>query len=244
MKELSIVIPILNEASNISILIPELNKIKIKLKIKKFEILLVDDNSNDNIVEVFNKLKKKYKYLKLIIRKKNTRDLSKSCILGFENTLFRNILVMDGDLQHHPKFILKMFKVYLHNDYDIVIGSRDLFKRKNLGLSKNRRFFSIILIFLINFLLGNRTKDPMSGFFLFKKIIFTQSKKRLFSNGYKILADLIYSSKKKLRIKDVNIDFDRRISGKSKMSLSILITLVKFILIQFFKKINMKFNKM
>jgi len=238
MKELSIVIPILNEASNISILIPELNKIKIKLKIKKFEILLVDDNSNDNIVEVFNKLKKKYKYLKLIIRKKNTRDLSKSCILGFENNLFRNILVMDGDLQHHPKFILKMFKVYLNNDYDIVIGSRDLFKRKNLGLSKNRRFFSIILIFLINFLLGNRTKDPMSGFFLFKKIIFTQSKKRLFSNGYKILADLIYSSKKKLRIKDVNINFDRRISGKSKMSLSILIILIKFILIQFLKKLK------
>ena len=143
MKELSIVIPILNEADNILKLIPEINKIKKKLKIKKFEILLVDDNSKDNIVNVVNKLKKKYKYLKLIIRKKNTRDLSKSCILGFENTSFKNILVMDGDFQHHPRFILKMFKTYLESDYDFVIGSRDLFNRENLGLSKIRRFFSI-----------------------------------------------------------------------------------------------------
>ena len=59
MKELSIVIPILNEANNILKLIPEINKIKKKLKIKKFEILLVDDNSKDNIVDVVNNLKKK-----------------------------------------------------------------------------------------------------------------------------------------------------------------------------------------
>ncbi len=236
MKELSIVIPILNEANNILKLIPEINKIKKKLKIKKFEILLVDDNSKDNIVDVVNNLKKKYKYLKLIIRKKNTRDLSKSCILGFEKTSFKNILVMDGDFQHHPRFILKMFKTYFENNYDFVIGSRDLFNRENLGLSKIRRFFSIFLIFLINLLLGSRTKDPMSGFFIFKKKIFTQNKKKLFSHGYKILSDLIYSSQEKLRIKDVTINFDRRISGKSKMSLSILFILVTFILFRFFKK--------
>ena len=236
MKELSIVIPIFNEAYNILKLIPEINKIKKKLKIKKFEILLVDDNSKDNIVDVVNKLKKKYKYLKLIVRKKNTRDLSKSCILGFENTSFKNILVMDGDFQHHPRFILKMFKTYFENNYDFVIGSRDLFNRENLGLSKIRRFFSIFLIFFINLLLGSRTKDPMSGFFIFKKKIFTRNKKKLFSNGYKILSDLIYSSKEKLRIKDITINFDRRISGKSKMSLSILFILVTFILFRFFKK--------
>ena len=144
---------------------------------------------------------------------------------------------MDGDFQHHPRFILKMFKTYFESNYDFVIGSRDLFNRKNLGLSKIRRFFSIILIILINVLLGNRTKDPMSGFFIFKKKIFTRNKKKLFSYGYKILSDLIYSSKEKLRIKDITINFDRRISGKSKMSPSILFILLTFILIRFFKKI-------
>ena len=58
MSELSIVIPILNEAKNIRLLIPEINKVKIKLKIKRFEVLLIDDNSQDNIKQVFNILKK------------------------------------------------------------------------------------------------------------------------------------------------------------------------------------------
>ena len=102
MSELSIVIPILNEAKNIQLLIPEINKVKIKLKIKRFEVLLIDDNSQDNIKQVFNILKKKYKFLKLFIRKNKKKDLSKSCIFGFDKSSFKNILVMDGDFQHPP----------------------------------------------------------------------------------------------------------------------------------------------
>ena len=60
----------------------------------------------------------------------------------------------------------------------------------------------------------------------------------MFIQGYKILSDLIYSSKNKIKIKDVPIVFDRRISGKSKMSLSILIKLLLFIFVNFFKKIG------
>ena len=47
MKEISIIIPILNESENVKLLIPEISKnIKI-LKIIKYEIILVDDNSED-----------------------------------------------------------------------------------------------------------------------------------------------------------------------------------------------------
>ena len=143
---------------------------------------------------------------------------------------------MDGDLQHPPQYIIKLYHVFMKQKYDVVIGSRDLLKKENHGLSKIRKLFSIILIFIINFLLGNKTKDPMSGFFIFKKQIFNNNKKQLFSNGYKILSDLIYSSKEKLKIKDIPIRFDQRNSGKSKMNLSILIILIYFILIKFLKK--------
>ena len=64
---LSIIIPIFNEAKNIKILIPRIyNNLK-NIKHKKIQIILVDDNSNDNIDEVFSKLKKilnLYIYLK------------------------------------------------------------------------------------------------------------------------------------------------------------------------------------
>ena len=236
MKELSIVIPILNEAKNINQLIPEINKIKKIIKLNRLEILLIDDNSHDNIKNVVTRLKKKYSYLKLFIRKNKKKDLSKSCIEGFNKAKYKNILVMDGDLQHPPQYIEKMYNVFINQKCDFVIGSRDLLKRKNYGLSKIRRLFSIILIIMINFLLGNKTKDPMSGFFIFKKEIYIKNKKKLFSSGYKILSDLIYSSKNNLKIKDVNIRFDRRISGKSKMNLSILLILIYFIFSRFVKK--------
>ena len=236
MKELSIVIPILNEAKNINQLIPEINKIKKKIRLNRLEVLLIDDNSHDNIKNVVTRLRKKYSYLKLFIRKNKKKDLSKSCIEGFNKTKYKNILVMDGDLQHPPQYIERMYNVFINQKCDFVIGSRDLLKRKNYGLSQIRRLFSIILIIMINFLLGNKTKDPMSGFFIFKKEIYIKNKKKLFSSGYKILSDLIYSSKNNLKIKDVNIRFDRRISGKSKMNLSILLILIYFIFSRFVKK--------
>ena len=238
MKELSIVIPILNEAKNINQLIPEINKIKKKIRLNRLEVLLIDDNSHDNIKNVVTRLRKKYSYLKLFIRKNKKKDLSKSCIEGFNKTKYKNILVMDGDLQHPPQYIEKMYNVFINQKCDFVIGSRDLLKRKNYGLSKIRKLFSIILIFIINLLLGNKTRDPMSGFFIFKKEIFKNNKNQLFSSGYKILSDLIYSSKERLKIKDVPIRFDQRNSGKSKMNLSILIILIYFILTKFINKNN------
>jgi len=234
-RELSIVIPILNEANNILILIPEINKIKIKLNIKKFEILLIDDNSIDDIKNVVKKLRKKYKFLKLFVRKDKQKDLSKSCVFGFKKASFRNLLVMDGDYQHHPKYIMKLFNVYNKGNFDIVVGSRNLLKRRE-GLSYFRRLFSIVLIKMVNYLLGNKTQDPMSGYFIFKKKIFIQNKNRMFIRGYKILSDLIYSSKKDIKIKDIPIVFNSRTSGKSKMNFLVLIQLLLFILISFFKK--------
>jgi len=236
MTELTIVIPVLNEAKNISLLIPKIDQIRNNLKLKKFEILLVDDNSNDSTELVVRDLKKKYKYLNLFIRKNKQKDLSKSCILGFNKAIYNNILVMDGDLQHHPKYIPKMLKVFTGKECDIVIATRDF--QKKVELSFLRKTFSKILIVIINAFLGNKTKDPMSGFFIFKKKIFFENKKKMYGKGYKILADLIYTSKKKLTIKDITINFDRRIKGKSKMNLKILIILIKFIFERYLKNIK------
>ena len=54
---LSLVIPVHNEGSQISYTLNKLNKIK--LKIKKFEIILVDDFSTDNSIEIINKISSK-----------------------------------------------------------------------------------------------------------------------------------------------------------------------------------------
>ena len=229
MKEISIVIPILNESENIKLLIPEISKnIKI-LKILKYEIILVDDNSEDQIELVVRKLRKKFKSLKLLIRRKKDKDLSKSCILGFEKSKYKNILVMDGDFQHHPKYILNLVKNINKTNCDIVVGARDLTSTKKTKLSIFRLGSSFIVTTFLNIALGKKTSDPLTGFFLFKKEIYKKNKKQLFAKGYKILADLIYSSKEKLNIVDVGINFGNRARGESKMSFKILIILISFI---------------
>ena len=67
MKKISIIIPIYKEEKNIFELT---NKIRKSLKSIKYEIIFVDDNSNDDTKEILIKLKKKYKYFNFIIRKK------------------------------------------------------------------------------------------------------------------------------------------------------------------------------
>lgn len=129
-KEISIVIPILNESENVKLLVPEISKNIQKLKIQKFEIILIDDNSKDHIETVVKNLKKKIKSLKLFIRKKKNKDLSKSCILGFEKSKYKNILVMDGDFQHHPKYLGNLIKNFNKFNCDIVVGARDLTSTK------------------------------------------------------------------------------------------------------------------
>ena len=227
----SIVIPVFNESKNLPLLISQIFK---ALKKHTFELIIVDDNSSDGTFKILNKTKKKnFRYF---IRKKN-RDLSRSCVLGFNKAKYENILVMDGDLQHQPKDIKKLLKIFKLKKAHIVIGSRELFTRKKHNLSFMRLSASRILIFIVNILLGNKTSDPMSGFFIFKKEIFIRNKYKLFNKGYKILMDLIYLDEKYQKIYDVKINFANRKKGESKMNMKILLSLIYMIFYKLYAKI-------
>ena len=227
----SIVIPVYNESKNLPLLISQIYKV---LKNHTFELIIIDDNSSDGTFEVLNKIKKKN--FRFFIRKKK-RDLSRSCVLGFNKSKYKNILVMDGDLQHQPKDIKKLLKIFQLKKAHIVIGSRELFTRKKHNLSFMRLSASRILIFIVNILLGNKTSDPMSGFFIFKKEIFIRNKYKLFNKGYKILMDLIYLDEKYQKIYDVKINFANRKKGESKMNMKILLSLIYMILYKLYAKI-------
>lgn len=234
MKKISIIVPIYKEKDNI---IELTDKIRKNLKSIKYEIIFVDDDSDDGTKEILKKLKKKYRYFDFIIRKKK-KDLTQSCFIGIEKSKYKSILIMDGDLQHNPKYIPKMINRYYSKNADVVIASRDLFYGNNSGLNYFRKLFSIILIILINILFGKKTKDPMSGFFLFNKEIYKTNKKNYFGKGYKILADILYNSSQNLKVIDYDINFGHRLKNKSKMNFKILLILLEFLLKRFIKKFN------
>ena len=231
MINLSIIIPIYKESRNIQKLTKDITNY---IDIKNYEILFIDDNSNDGTEEILKNLNGENRNIKYIIRKERKIDLSKSCILGYENSLFDNILVMDGDLQHNPSNIDKLIEVYVAENADIVVGSRNLFNKKNEGLGLIRLTSSKFLILLISLLLNKKTDDPMSGFFIFKKKIYELNKNKLFAKGYKILFDLIYASNEKLKIIDVDINFRKRSEGSSKMGFKIIFILILIIVKKIF----------
>mgnify|MGYP006108375339 CR=1 FL=1 len=50
--------------------------------------------------------------------------MAKSCFYGIEKSKYKNILIMDGDGQHNPTYIKKMFKILLNKKTDFVVGAR------------------------------------------------------------------------------------------------------------------------
>ena len=104
----SIIVPVYKEAKNISRLIAEVNTVLKKNKIK-YELLFVDDDSRDDSLKIFNK--NKNKNTKFYVRNQKPRDLSRSVVYGFEKSNNDNLIVMDGDLQHNPKDLLKLIKI-------------------------------------------------------------------------------------------------------------------------------------
>ena len=234
-KKFSIVIPVLNENENLLILVKMIRK---NLKNLNYEIIFVDDGSEDGSNKILYLLSKKYKNIKFIIRKDKEKDLSQSCYEGIKKSVNDIILIMDGDMQHHPKNIRKMLKEYYKDKkINMIIAVRE-FDKKIYGMNFLRIFFSKILILFISIFFGKKTLDPMSGFFLFEKKFFMKNRKYYYLKGYKILADILYNSKTELVLKDVPIKFKKRIYGYSKMNIKILIILLLFLIKNFFKKFD------
>ena len=224
-KKISLIIPILNEGPNLKKLIDLLRS---NLKKHFYEIIFVDDDSKDGSKQiVLNYTDKRIRY---ILRKEKIKDLTKSCFLGIDKSKYENILIMDGDLQHNPKYLKKMLSEFFKNNYDFVIAIRDFSKR--YGLSTMRYLASLAIIKIFSFFLKTKLNDPMSGFFIFKKKIYKQNQKYLFKKGYKILLDLFYNPREKYKFKEIKFKFEHRKKGSSKMSFKVILNILSLL---FFK---------
>ena len=122
----------------ICVIIPTLNEenniIQIFNKIKKtkikLDILFIDDDSTDKTQSIIRKLKKKYKFVYYIFRKNKT-GIGSAHKEGIKYAYKKNydlLITMDADGTHDPKYFKQMIKKAYTNDY--VITSR--FKKKDL----------------------------------------------------------------------------------------------------------------
>lgn len=220
---ISIIVPTYNESKNILKFYKNIKKIKFK-----YELIFVDDRSTDNSTKIFQKIKNKK--VKFIIRKSKKRDLSRSVILGVKNAKYDNVMIMDCDLQHSFNDTINLKKKFFKDNLDLVIGSRFLKKKYFGNIFLLRSISSLLFILFINLFFKKETTDPLSGFFICKKKIILNNKKNYFIKGYKILFDIIYNSNCEIIKKDVQINFKKRIHGKSKLNIRIVLIFIRQII--------------
>ncbi|MDC1092917.1 glycosyltransferase, partial [Pelagibacteraceae bacterium] len=136
----SVILPTLNENGHIASLVEAIKKIFISYKIK-FEIIIIDDNSSDGTIQTVSSLIKQNTNLLLKVRKNLKKNLPESLNLGIELSKYENIIWMDADFQHPPKYIEEFLKK--SNKFDVIVCSRFLaeseryFKDKNLNKDIN-----------------------------------------------------------------------------------------------------------
>ena len=184
-------------------------------------MIFVDDNSPDGTFLQIKNLKNKKKF-KGYLRLSKEKDLSKSIMYGVKKAKEKNILIMDGDLQHDARYINILYKKYFSTKCDLVVGSR-FFNKNILGnLGIIRSIFSNFIILLINIFFEKKTSDPLSGFFICKKRFIVNYEKLFFLKGYKILFDVLYNGSKNIKVEEIGIVFKKRYSEKSKFKFKII----------------------
>ena len=110
--DLSIVIPVYNSEKILFYLTKKIDQNINKKIINKYEIILVDDFSNDKSWNTIQKLSRKYKNIKGIKLKKNHGQHG-SVFVGLKNSSGRKTIIMDDDLQHNPSYIMKIYKNWI-----------------------------------------------------------------------------------------------------------------------------------
>tara|TARA_B100000287_G_scaffold127964_1_gene119991 strand:- start:3968 stop:4939 length:972 start_codon:yes stop_codon:yes gene_type:complete len=139
--DLSIIIPAFDEEKSISPLCNQIHK-NLKDRNIKYEVILIDDGSQDNTWEEIIKVSKKKKN---IITIKFSKNYGKSDALdaGFKCAKGDFILTMDADLQDDPSEIYPLYEMIKSNDMDLVSGWK---KKRNDPLSKTipSKFFNFI----------------------------------------------------------------------------------------------------
>ena len=218
---ISIVIPTFNEVENI---IPLLKNLTVLVNDFDYEIIVVDDDSPDGTSEKVNKYMKFNKRIKLITRIGRS-GLSSAIKEGLIFAQGKYLLVLDGDGQHHPSFILDMLEEINNNKSDIVIGSRFLNDSKLEGLSNKRSLGSKIANKLACISLHrnySKLTDYLSGCFCVEREMTRKFIRKIEINGFKFLYELLSLSKGELVVHEVPLIFKERRYGNSKLDIAII----------------------
>ena len=225
-NQVSIIIPTYNESENIINILHSIKEIIPKNILT--QTIVVDDNSPDGtgkLVEDYLKnVKKMADHTIEIIHRKAKNGLGSAILNGIQQAKGDTIVVMDCDFSHPPQIIPKLVESIKKYQYDIAVASRYIKGGKIQGWSQKRKLMSRFATLIAKKGLGVNTKDPMSGFFAFKRSIIKEL--NFDAIGYKILLEIIVKTKG-VNIKEIPYTFQDREFGSSKLGIKTILDYYK-----------------
>jgi dolichol-phosphate mannosyltransferase len=134
------------------------------------------------------------------------RGLASACIEGMLASSSPYLAIMDGDLQHDELLLPQMLQALRSSDLDIVVGSRYVAGGTVGDFDPTRAGMSRFATRLSRTVVPANLTDPMSGFFMLRREVFTAANRRLSAIGFKLLVDLFASSPRSLRFLEPDTD--------------------------------------
>lgn len=207
--EISLVIPIYNEAPNIEALYGEVTA-ALDGWGRSYEVLLIDDGSSDGSTELLARLPARDPRFRVIRFRKNFGQ-TPAFSAGFAHARGRIIITSDGDLQNDPKDI-PMLVARLEEGYDIVCGWRK--DRKDTLVT--RRIPSIIANKLISRATGVELHDYGCSLKAFRSEVVKPL--RLYGEMHRFIPAI--ASEFGVKVAEVVVNHRARRAGTSKYGLS------------------------
>ncbi|MCR4322483.1 MAG: polyprenol monophosphomannose synthase [Candidatus Azambacteria bacterium] len=215
MKDL-IIIPTYNERENIVPLVQEIFR-----AVPGIFVLVVDDNSPDGTADAVRDMQGAFPNVQVLVREKK-EGLGRAYIHAFHVALadesVRNIITMDADFSHQPRYLPEFLKA--SERYDVVIGSRYVRGGGVEGWELWRRVLSKCANMYCRMITRMPITDCTGGFnliraSLLRKIDFSG----MDSSGYAFLQELKYMLYRAgATFTEVPIIFKNRTMGESKIT--------------------------
>jgi len=175
------VIPFFNEKETLKFVLDE------TLKYVQFIFTVNDGSDDDTYVNLDNESK-----IKLINLDRNYGK-GKALSVGFSEAVsegFENIITLDADLQHEPKYIPKLIEGL--QSFDIVIGNR----LKNLkGMPIQRRLSNTLTSFFLTVKTGQNILDSQCGYRAYKAEVLRKVKTDF--SGFEAESEILVKAAKK-----------------------------------------------
>lgn len=206
MKELSVVITVMNEEENIK---PLLEAVRSALSAIDYEIIIVDDGSTDKTKQQI--LEHTDDRTVLVELRKNYGQ-STAMTAGIDHSHGRYIALLDGDLQNDPTDIPAMLELLKKEDWDVVAGNR---KNRKDGFIL-RKIPSKIANALIRKMTGVYIKDYGCTLKVFRREIAEEL--GLYGELHRFIP--VLAKLQGAKITQVDVKHHPRIHGKSKYGLN------------------------